>query len=112
MPDEKQNLYIYEAIELRNQHDRHIKVIERITEKGFEKERGFLSRRDEEEREPSADFYPDAAGEELKKLQTKRVMVNQAIQASNFAHEIEYRGERISLSQGLEIRKNLLSDIE
>ncbi len=50
--------------------------------------------------------------ESLKKLQTKRVKLNQAIQVANFQHQVEYRGEEISVAEALELRKNLLSDLE
>ena len=50
--------------------------------------------------------------EKLKKIQTKRVKLNQAIQVANFECHIDYNGEKISLAEALEIRKNLLSDLE
>jgi hypothetical protein len=30
MPDDKGNLYLFEAIELRNKYDRHIKLMEKL----------------------------------------------------------------------------------
>ena len=32
MPDKKNNLFIYEAIELRQEYDKHIKVLENLIE--------------------------------------------------------------------------------
>ena len=49
---------------------------------------------------------------ELKKLKVKRVKLNQAIQSANFKYQIDYDGEKISIAEALEIRKNLLKDIE
>lgn len=113
MPDEKGNVYLFEAIELRNEYDRHIKLLEQLVEGEESKRGGGLFRRsDEEEREPTSEFAPHAIEEDLKKLQTKRVKLNQAIQVANFQYQIEYQGEQISLAEALELRKNLLADLK
>lgn len=62
--------------------------------------------------EPASDFDQKELEQRLKKMQTKRVKLNQAIQTANFEYKIDYDGERISLAESLEIRKNLLADIE
>ena len=112
MPDEKGNLYLFEAIALRNEYDRHVKLIEELLEEsGSKKERLFRSS-DEEEKEPASDFDPNEMRQRLKKLQTKRVKLNQAIQVANFEYKVDHDGEAISLAEALEIRKNLLADIE
>lgn len=107
MPDNKDNLYLFEAIELRNEYDKHIKLIENLFTGS--KSEGFY-RNDEEEKEPADDFDPAEFQEELKKLQTKRVKLNQAIQAANFTTSFEFDGDKITLAEALEIRKNLLAD--
>lgn len=115
MPDNKGNLYLFEAVELRNEYDRHIKLIENLLglEESQSKEMRFY--RDTtgvEEKEPAAGFNPKELEEKLKKLQTKRIKLNQAIQMANFETEIDYNGEKISIAEALEIRKNLLADIK
>lgn len=111
MPDEKNNLYVFEAIELRNEYDRHIKTLEHVLgEKEAQRDRLFSKTR-EEVKEAAAEFDPDAIEEKLKKLQTKRVKLNQAIQISNFESQIDYQGEKVSLAEALELRKNLLDDL-
>lgn len=98
MPDNKGNLYLFEAVELRNEYDRHIKLIERLL--------GF----DDEESEPVDGFNPKELEDRLKKLKSKRIKLNQAIQLSNYETEIEYDGEKISIAEALEIRKSLIDD--
>lgn len=112
MPDKKGNLYLYEAIELRNEYDRHIKLLEKLIERDQDKSDRFFRNKDEEEREPASDFNQKELEEKLKKIQTKRVKLNQAIQVANFKYQINYDGEKISIAEALEIRKNLLTDIE
>ena len=111
MPDEKGNLYVFEAIELRAEYDRYIKLLEKLLETDQTKQDRLFHRTDEERREPAAGFDLAVTEEKLKKLQTKRVKLNQAIQISNFEAQIDYQGEQISLAEALELRKNLLADL-
>lgn len=112
MPDDKGNLYLFEATELRNEYDRHIKLLEKLIEGDQNKSDRFFNNRDEEEKEPASDFNQKELEEKLKKIQIKRVKLNQAIQVANFKYQIDYDGEKISIAEALEIRKNLLTDIE
>lgn len=112
MPDNKGNLYLLEAIELRSEYDRHIKLLEKLIEGDKNKSDRYFRDSEDEEREPASDFNQKELEEELKKLQIKRIKLNQAIQAANFKYQIDYDGEKISIAEALEIRKNLLADIE
>lgn len=109
MPDKKNNLFIYEAIELRQECDKHIKVLENLIEEKREK-RGVLSR-EEDELQPAKDFDVKLIQEKLQKLQTKRVKLNQELQLTNLKTKSNYDGNEITLSEALEIRKNLIKDI-
>lgn len=109
MPDNKNNLFIYEAIELRQEYDKHIKVLENLIEEKREK-RGFLSR-EEDELQPVKDFDVKLIQEKLQKLQTKRVKLNQELQLANLKTKLNYDGNEITLSEALEIKKNLIKDI-
>jgi len=109
MPDNKNNLFIYEAIERRQEYDKHIKVLENLIEEKREK-RGFLSR-EEDELQPAKDFDVKSVQEKLQKLQTKRVKLNQELQLTNLKTILNYDGNEITLSEALEIRKNLIKDI-
>lgn len=110
MTDKKGNLHLYEAIELRSDYDRHIGLLESLMGGSSKKNRLFND--DDEDKEPAADFNQKVVEEELKKLQTKRVKLNQEIQKANFDTRVEYKGEKISVAEALEIRKNLLEDIK
>ncbi|MBM4305313.1 MAG: hypothetical protein FJ115_00335 [Deltaproteobacteria bacterium] len=112
MPDKKGNLYLFEAIELRKEYDRRIKLLEQLLGSGQGKQDRLFHRGDEEKREPSADLDLDKIEETLKNIQTKRVKLNQAIQLANFENKIEHEGETISIAEALELRKNLTSDLE
>jgi hypothetical protein len=110
MPEKKGNLYLYEAIELRSEYDRHIGLLESLM--GEPSKKRGLFKDDDEDKEPVTDFDQKKIEERLKKLQTKRVKLNQEIQKTNFDTQVEYKGEKISVAEALEIRKNLLEDIK
>ncbi|RJO61111.1 hypothetical protein C4544_03730 [candidate division WS5 bacterium] len=110
MPDNKGNLYLYEAIELRSEYDRHISLLAGLMGESSKK-RG-LFKDDDEDKEPAADFDQKKTNEELKKLQTRRIKLNQEIQKTNFDTQVEYKGEKVSIAEALEIRKNLLVEVK
>lgn len=113
MPDSKGNLYLFEAVELRNEYDRHIKLTEELLGLGAAESKEMRFFRDPagaEEKEPAQGFDPKDLEEKLKKLQTRRIKLNQAIQMANFETEMDCNGEKISIAEALEIRKNLLAD--
>lgn len=111
MPDKKGNLYLYEAIELRSEYDRHAEVLGGLLLGESSKKRG-LFHEDDENKDPAADFNQKEIEIILKKLQTKRVKLNQAIQKTNFDTQVEYDGSPISITEALEVRKNLLEDLK
>ena len=47
----------------------------------------------------------------MQKLQTKRVKLNQELQLTNLKTTLNYDGNEITLSEALEIKKNLIKDI-
>ncbi len=110
MTDKKRNLYLYEAIELRNEYDRHVELLQSLLGEPSKK-RGLFSENDDE-KEAAADFNQKEIEDRLKILQTKRVKLNQEIQKANFETEIEFGGNKIKISEALEIRKNWLADIK
>lgn len=112
MADKKGKLYLFEAVELRNEYDRHIKLLQDLTGESDSKRDRFFSKTDDEDKEPAADFEQKKLEERLKKLQTKRVKLNQEIQIANFKAQIDYNGEKISIAESLEVRKNLIADRE
>src|SRR3990172_6814882 len=107
MVNKKNNLHLYEAIELRNEYDRHISLLQSLLGE-YSRKRGLFKDDDEE---PTTDFDLKETEEKLKKLQTKRVKLNQKIQETNYEIKIDCEGESISIAEALVLRKNLLSDI-
>ena len=110
MPDKKGNLYLYEALELRAEYGRHIGLLENLM--GDASKKHGLFRDNDEYKEPAEDFNMKEIEGKLKKLQTKQVKLNQEVQKTNFEAQIEYKGEKISVAEALEIRKDLLEDIK
>ncbi|WP_446007906.1 hypothetical protein [Candidatus Electrothrix sp.] len=112
MPDNKGNLFLFEAIELRDEYDRQIKIIENLLGIRDSERSGmrFYSDNDIEGKEPVEGFCPKDFTEKLKKMQSKRIKLNHAIQMANFETEIDYNGEKISIAEALEVRKNLLAN--
>ena len=111
MPDKEGNLYLYEAIELRNEYDRHVELLESLSGVVSSKKRGLFND-DDDDKDPAADFDQKEIEDKLRKLQTKRVKLNQEIQKKNFETQVEYEGREISTAEALEIRKNLIADIK
>ncbi len=114
MPDNKKNLYLFEATELRNVYDRHIKLLQRLFEDSERRGTRFFSSDDDEKgnKKPVAEFKQKETEQKTKKLQTKRLKLNQEIQIANFKSKINFQGNQISIAEALEIRKTLLIDIE
>jgi len=110
MPDKKGNLYLYEAIELRNEFDRHAELLASLLGESSTKRGLFNS--DDDEKEAAPDFNQKEIEKKLKKLQTKRVNLNQEIQRANFDTQIEYGGRKMGIAEALETRKNLIADIK
>jgi hypothetical protein len=112
MPHINGDLFLFEAIELRKEYERHIKMLEQVLGNADTKKDRLFLRNEEEEKTASQDFHVDIIEDKLKKLQTKRVKLNQAIQAANFTCLIDFAGDMISLAETLELRKNLLADLD
>lgn len=113
MPDSNDNLYLYEALELRKAYDRRIALLERFFKDQSENSwTGFRHNREGEHKIPVSGFDKTAMEKNLKSLQIRRVKLNQEIQKANFDHTVEYKGESVNLAEALEIRKNLLAELE
>jgi hypothetical protein len=108
MPDTKNKLFLYEALELRAEYDARIKTLKDcLPETKQNRERFSFSRDDTVKRQPAPDFDIVTARELLRKLELKRRKLNSAIQQANFNNHLEFGGNPISLSEALEIRKGL-----
>lgn len=112
MPDNKGNLFLFEALELRSFYDKQIKLYEKLLQDVSEKGSRLFSHNDDEEREPANEYNQKEIEEELKNIQTKRVKLNQEIQAANFNIKFGFQGENITIAEALEIKKNLIQSLE
>src|SRR5919109_3725237 len=108
MPDAKNRLLLYEALELRAEYDARIKTLKDCLPE-TKQNRGRLNfLRDEEGMyRPSPDFSVAEAREQLRKLEVKRRKLNSAIQQANFQHRVHFRGDTLTLNEALEMRKGL-----
>ena len=119
MPDKRENLCLFEAIELRNEYDRHIGLVKKLLavksyQSNGEEEyyRGSVSKSFDVENKPADGFDPKELELKLKKLETKRLKLNMAIQSANFSSKIVFNGEEICITEALEIRKKLQSGFD
>lgn len=109
MPDQKNRLFMYEALELRAEYDARSKTLRECLPEGRRsRDRvSFMRDSDDARAKPAPDFDVPRAREEVRGLETRRRKLNAAIQKANFAHVVKVRGEEVPLSEALEIRKSL-----
>lgn len=112
MPTNTHQLLLYEALELRAEYDARIQTLKDCLPETKQNRNRLSFVRDEEVlTRPSPDFDVAQARQALRTLEFKRRKLNSAIQQANFAHQIEFRDEAITLSEALELRKGLNEQI-
>ncbi len=108
MPDAKNRLLLYEALELRAEYDARIKTLKECLPEAKQNRGRFSILRDKEGLDrPSPDFNVVEAREQLRKLEIKRRKLNSAIQQANFQYRLQFRGDTLTLNETLEMRKGL-----
>ena len=106
MPDEKNNLFLYEARELRGEYDARIKDLRALLPENRTRRSGWLvAGESQESMVPAEDVDLSKLREKLKGLERKRVMLNSAIQQANYENRLTALGETMSLARALEERK-------
>ncbi|MEA1963810.1 MAG: hypothetical protein U9O41_01585 [Candidatus Aerophobetes bacterium] len=113
MPNEKNNLYLLEAVELRSEYDARIKTLSSLLPENRERE-GFLSRRNSEYNveKPVESFDIEKVRSKIKTLRTKRRKLNNEIQKTNFNCTTKVRENTLTLAEVLELRKQTNEDIK
>jgi hypothetical protein len=108
MADTTRRLLLYEALELRAEYDARIKTFKECLPEA-KQNRGRLSmlRDDDGQYRPSPGFDVAEVREQLRKLEFKRRKLNSAIQQANFQHQLDVRGDTLTLNEALEMRKGL-----
>ncbi len=108
MPDEKNKLYLYEALELRAEMDARIKTFKDcLPETRNNRNRFSLLQEHEGRVVPAEDFDLKTVNERIRALEVKRRKLNNAIQKANFEQHVDYGNETITLAEALEVRKGL-----
>lgn len=108
MPDVDNKLFLYEALELRAEYDARIKTLKDCLPETKQQRGRFVYAHDDTGMyRPSPDLSLSDAREQLGQLEIKRRKLNSAIQKANFTHTFTLRGDTISLSEALEMRKGL-----
>jgi chromosome segregation ATPase len=108
MPDTKNNLFLFEAIELRAELDARLKTLEALLPEARENRDRFAFRRDDAERvRPVASFDVAECRAEIAALEGKKRKLNNAIQRANFERRITVASEEMSLSEALDLRKSI-----
>lgn len=111
MTSSNRNLYLFEAIELRKEYDRQIRVFEDLL-KASQPENDRLSAQPSDGHPvPAIDFDLKSAEHQLHRLCNRRIKLNLAIQTANFANQFQFEEEQISLAEALEIRKSLIAEL-
>jgi len=106
MGDARNNLFLYEAIELRAEYDARIKVLRGLLPETRENRDRLSFRRDDEVRyRPVHAFSVDACREELAALSAKKRKLNNAIQRVNFDNRITVDAQEMTLAEALDFRK-------
>ena len=112
MTDQKNKLFLFEALELRAELDARLKTLkECLPETRQNRSRLSFGMNEDGVRRPSPNFDVALARESLRKLEFKRRKLNSAIQEANFNHHIEFEGDSINLNEALEVRKALNEQI-
>ena len=105
MNTSQDNIFLYEALELRNEYQARLASLKALLPEHRQVRRGFLERDDGERREPAAGFDPAKIRENIRSLEYKSRKLNAAIQQVNFSNKIRVQEEEISLAEALEMRK-------
>ena len=101
-------LRLYEALELRAEYDARLKTLKDCLPEARKERRHFSFDREEPRRSrPSPGFDLAEVRAQLKSLEFRRRKLNTAIQEANFQHQVEFGGETLRLSEALEFRKGL-----
>ena len=106
MPDDKKDLYLYEALELRAEFKARINGLKSLMPEQQSNSGVWSMRSDNRERlEPVDDFDSVKCRKDIKKLEFKARKLNTAVQTTNFTNSITVSGESMSIAESLDLRK-------
>jgi len=106
MAESKDNLYLYQALELRGEYQARLDSLKALLPEQRKLQRGIWDRETNNEyKEPAAGFDPAEIREQIRRLEYKSRRLNTAIQQANFANDVLVNNEKMSIAEALEIRK-------
>lgn len=109
MPNKSGKLFLFEALELLKEYDKHIDLLKELLEKNsMELTEGNSYRvRESAHINYEKKFDAKKIKNKLNELENKKLFLNQEIQMANFKTKIDYEGENISLSSALNKKESL-----
>jgi predicted ATP-dependent endonuclease of OLD family len=110
MPNKKNKLYIYEALELRGEYKSRIKTLKKLLPEGANNNMRFGA--SSSRYEPVESLDVKKVREDIKTLEYKLRKLNNALQLANFQNKIEADGEKISIADALSLRKSTNENIK
>ena len=111
MPNEKGNLYLFEAIELRAEYDARLATLNALLPENREVASAYSLGTSAERVRPVKAFSVEAAREEIESLRTRRRKLNTAIQRANYENSIRLGEQELALAEALELRKETNQEI-
>lgn len=110
MEEEKKNMFLFEAIELRASLDAEIATFKKLLDEPTQHRKGFISR-DENVKRPVEGFSLSKIKEEIDILKDKRRKLNGTIQHANHENHVTVDGQKYSLAELLDLRSELNNEI-
>ena len=92
MPDKKNNLFLYEALELRGEYKSRISTLKKLLPENVNQRSPFGG---SDLNKPVKNFEPKKVREKIKKLEYKQRKLNNAIQLANFENKIKVNNEKM-----------------
>jgi ribosomal protein S20 len=112
MPDDKNNIYLYEAFELRAEYNSSIETLKNLLPEAQNQDHSFYKSINNEKYQPIDEFNVKGLREEIKILEIKKRKLNNEIQKTNFNTNIEFNDQEINLAEALELRKSINEEIK
>jgi chromosome segregation ATPase len=111
MPDEKSNLYLFEAIELRAEYDARLKTLVGLLPESQQAGRRAFAVADTDSARPVEALNVEELRDQIEALRAKRRKLNAALQRANHESTIEVGADKPSLAEALELRKEANQEI-
>ncbi len=112
MADKNNDLYLYEAIELKAEYQGRIEALKSLLPENRISDRFSFRNREELKYEPVEGFSVQDIRDCIKKLEYKKRKLNSAMQKTNFETSIIIQGQDMNLAEALELRKSVNQEIK